>query len=338
MARSGTMAAVLLAVACAARATASPPPPGSHTAPEVAGGQEGVAVVHASDPNDPTERAYAAQQKQRRAVEKELKQIRAKYFRAAKSTEMRQVGIAELRKFDDPAVYPLLIELFKDEDADVRGAVLDHLCDLNNDAADATVAWSAVFDKDKKFRAQAAERVESRAKAAGVSNRVKSVIASGLRSKKDATVTAAAQLAQALHLYEAIPMLINAQIVGGGGGDHGQGGDSALAYILIGQQVAFVSDLQPVVGDNAVAFDPTVGVVTDGVILRVIDAYVITYRVDVHNALTGLASDGWGGQPTTQLGWDNKKWREWYTGEFLPYRERAAADLAAKNATPAPTK
>lgn len=335
MAMRREMVAVLLVAAGVAQAS---PPPGSHAAPEVVGSGGGVAVVRAPDPNDPTEKAYAAAQKQRRAIEKELKLIRAKYFRATRNTEMRQVGISELREYDDPAVYPLLIDLFKDEDADVRGAVLDHLCDLNNDAADATVAWSAVFDKDKSFRNQAAERVVKRAKDAGVSNRVKSVIASGLRSKKDGTVAAAAHLAEVLKLYEAIPMLINAQIVGGGGGAGGQGDDSALAYILVGQQVAFVSDLQPVVGDSAVAFDPTVGVVTDGVILRVIDAYVITYRVDVHNALTGLASDGWGGQPTTQLGWDNKKWREWYTAEFVPYREKVNAELAAKNATPAPAK
>lgn len=315
-------AMMLLVLAGVAQAS---PPPGSHTAPEVSGGGNGgVAVVRMPDPNDPTEKAYAAAQKKRREIEKELKLIRAKYFRATKNTEMRQVGIAELRKYDDPAVYPLFIELFKDEDPDVRGAVLDHLCDLHNDAADATVAWSAVFDKDKKFRAQAAERVVKRAENAEVSYRVKSVIATGLRSKKDDTVAAAAHLAQVLKLYEAIPMLINAQTVGGGGGN-GQGDDSALAYILIGQQVAFVSDLQPVVGDNAVAFDPTVGVVTDGVILRVIDAYVITYRVDVHNALTALSSEGWGGQPTTQFGWDNKKWQEWYTTEFVPYREKLAA-------------
>lgn len=344
MVKRRVMAVILLASAFAAHAAAlASPPPGSHTAPEVVGGGDaggGVAVVRAPDPNDPTEKAYAAAQRQRRAIEKDLKLIRAKYFRATRNTEVRQVGIAKLREFDDPAVYPLLIELFKDEDQDVRAAVLDHLRDLNNDAADATVAWSAVFDKDKRFRAQAAERVVDRAKAAGVSRRVQSVIASGLRSKKDGTVAAAAHLAEVLKLYEAIPMLINAQIVGGGGGGEGggQGDDSALAYILVGQQVAFVSDLQPVVGDNAVAFDPTVGVVTDGVILRVIDAYVITYRVDVHNALTALASDGWGGQPTTQLGWDNQKWRDWYTSEFLPFREKADAALAAKNSTPAPVK
>jgi len=36
---------------------------------------------------------------------------------------------------------------------------------------------------------------------------------------------------------------------------------------------AFVSDLQPVVGNSAVAFDPTVSVITDGTFLRVIDAW-----------------------------------------------------------------
>ena len=77
----------------------------------------------------------------------------------------------------------------------------------------------------------------------------------------------------------------------------------------VSEQVAFVSDLQPVVGDNAVAFDPTISVASEGVFLRVIDAYVITYRVEVHNALVALSTEGWGGESTASLGWDGKKWQ-----------------------------
>ena len=277
------------------------------------------------------EKAYAAAQNKRVGVEKALKQIRAKYFRATKSAEMRQVGILEIRKYDDPAYFPLLIELFEDEDAAARRAILDHLCDIGTDEADATVAWTAVFDDDKAFRTEAADRIGKRyAKSGGeraVCNRVKSVVAIGLRSKDDDTAAAAAGLASILKLYEAIPMLINAQVVGGGSGS--DNGDGALAYILVGRQVAFVSDLQPVVGDNAVAFDPTVGVVTEGVVLRVIDAFVITYRMDVHAALVGLSSDGWGGQSTAALGWDGKKWHEWYAKEFVPHRAQLAAAAPA---------
>lgn len=316
--------------AAAAAAMGNPPPPGSHTAPEVVGGGSGgIQVINAPDPSDPATKAVAERARRIAPIEKELKQLRAKYFRGTRNIEMRQVGIAQLRKYDDPAVFPLLIELFRNEDDDVRRGVLDHLASLETDEADATVAWSAVFDKDKAFRGLARERVAKRAEQVGVSNRVKSVVATGLRGKRDDTVAAAAQLAQVLKLYEAIPMLINAQVVGGGGGG-GPDGEGSLAYILVGSQTAFISDLQPVVGDSAVAFDPTVSVLTEGVILRVIDAHVITYRVDVHNALVGLSSEGWGGQSTAKLGWDNAKWRAWYADEFVPYRAKVEAAAAEK--------
>ncbi len=299
------------------------PPPDAHKAPEVVGGGgTGIGVARIADPASPEQRALAEQRKAAAAVEKELKLIRSKYFRSTRNTEIRQVGISKLAKFDDPAVFPLLIELFKDEDEDARRAVIDHLASLKDDSADASIAWSAVFDKSKSFRAELARRVgRIAAEREAVSNRVKSVVATGLRSRKDDTVAAAANLANILGLYEAIPMLISAQVVGGGGGAS-DGGDRSLAYILVGSQVAFVSDLQPVVGDSAVAFDPTVSVATEGVILRVIDAYVVTYRVDVHNALVDLSTRGWGGRSTASLGWDTAKWREWYATEFLPHRER----------------
>jgi hypothetical protein len=78
------------------------------------------------------------------------------------------------------------------------------------------------------------------------------------------------------------------------------------------------------VGDSAVAFDPTISVITEGTILRVIDAVVVTYRYEVHNALVGLASQGWG-RPTDHLGFDNAAWRKWYADEFVPYRKSLAA-------------
>ena len=96
-------------------------------------------MVRLPDPNDPAEKARLERNRNLAQVEKELKQIRAKYFRATRNTEIRQVGISKLRAYDDPAVFPLLIELFKDEDEEARRAVLDHLGSLESDAADATI-------------------------------------------------------------------------------------------------------------------------------------------------------------------------------------------------------
>jgi general secretion pathway protein D len=57
------------------------------------------------------------------------------------------------------------------------------------------------------------------------------------------------------------------------------------ANIYVATQTAFVSDLQPVVGDSAVGFDPTVSVVTEGVTLLVegtvsADRRYVTLNVD----------------------------------------------------------
>lgn len=311
-------------------------PPGSHAAPQVEGSGDArsrVGIVKVPDANSPAEIAYRESQKKRVEMEKELRKIRARYFRGIRNTEIRQVGLSKLREFTDPAVYPTLLELFAYEDKDVRGEVLQLLIDQQSDEADAAIAWAAVFDDDQWFRQQATERLVARVKDPpnGVSNRVKSVIALGLKDHRNRVIEAAAQMAAPLRLYEAIPMLINAQVGRGtaaGGGGTADRGEGALAYIMIAQQVAFVSDLTPVVGDSAVAFDPTLAVATDGVYIRVIDAVVITYRTAVNRALIGLANAGWDGRDTSAFGWDQRKWHEWYTAEFKPYREKVEAAAA----------
>lgn len=267
----------------------------------------------------PGERAQMREQ-ERLDAEREMKKIRARYFRSMRNVEVRQIGIRKLREFTDPRLFPAMLEIFKREKQDVRGAILDHLADQQTDEGDTTLAWAAIFDEDEWFRQQAAERLKKRIAASGEASwRVRTVVAQGLKRKDEKVVAAAAQLAHTLKLVEAIPMLINAQISGGGGGgsEIRESRDGALGWILIGQQQAFVADLEPVVADNAVAFDPELAVVTSGTFVRVIDAVAVTYRVDVHNALVGLSSEAWG-RSTAHLGWDNAQWREWYTREFLP--------------------
>jgi len=293
------------------------------------------------DPGSPLARQYAAAQKRKLATERELKLIRAKHFRNIRGTEMRQAGIAKMTAYTEPVLFPPMLEVFGGEGADVQNALLDHFADQNVDEGDATIAWAAVFGKDKPFRDAARARLIAKARAneGKVSSRVKSVIAIGLKKERTSEVVAAATLAADLRLFDAIPMLIAAQAVGqvsgtaAGVGDGGQGDDSALAYIVVGKQVAFVSDLTPVVGNSAVAFDPTLSVATEGVVMRVIDAFVVTYRIEVHNSLVGLANGGWDGRSTAPLGWDGRAWRQWYAREFVPYRrdiDAKAGQVAAK--------
>ncbi|MFN0132336.1 MAG: hypothetical protein ACKVW3_07390 [Phycisphaerales bacterium] len=279
------------------------------------------AVVSVPDPTDPRMEEYRAQQRRRVALERDLYKLRADHFGQMRNPTIRQAGIDKLRTYTDPAIFPSLLKIFAREKEDVRLAVLNHLASIKTDAADATIAWAAVFDKDRAFRDAASRTVVARAaETSGPPERVKSVVAEGLARSDDATLAAAAHLADALNLVQAIPMLINAQLGGGGSvGTGGGGGDGALALIVVGTQTAFVSDLQPVVGDGAVAFDPTLAVITEGSVLRVINATVVTYRYEVHGPLVALSSRAWG-RSTEKLGFDQRAWAMWYENEFLPAR------------------
>lgn len=276
------------------------------------------------DPNDPRVQEYARRQKRRVEIEKELYKLRAQHFRNIRNVEIRQAGLSKLRTYTDPAIYASLLKIFEREGADVQGAIVDMLADQGHDEADTTLTWVAVFGKSKEFRAAAAERLRRRIREnGGPTDRIRTVVAQGLQAgNTEEELASAANLADTLNLVEAIPMLITAQLGGAGATgtvtQTGGRGDGALAWILVGTQTAFVSDLTPVVGDSSVAFDPTVSVITEGTYLRVIDAVVVTYRTEVHYSLRRLSSRAWG-QPTDRFGWDNGQWKKWYEDEFVPY-------------------
>ncbi len=293
------------------------------------------AIVELPDAASPAVRSEIQQNRSRAEMERELKRIRALHFKSMRNVEIRQAGMDRLKSYTDPIIFPSLLELFRREREDVRRSVLDHLHDQGTDEADATLAWAAIFEKDAWMRVEAGARLRDRTDSTGVvSNRVKLAIERGLRGEREREMVAAAELANLLNLFEAIPAIISAQI---GADDAGDGQQGALADILVATQQAFVRDLQPVVGDNAVAFDPEVGVVTSGTILRVMGAYVVTYRTEVHAPLVDLSTRAWGGRSTASLGWDNPAWHAWYTGELVPYlaaQEQTPAEASAKEPAP----
>jgi hypothetical protein len=280
-------------------------------APSGSGATRDVEALELPDPGSPEMEAYRQMQKRRVDLERELRKIRA--------------GIQRLRDFTDPAVFPSLLEIFRREGDDVREAIIDHLAALDTEESDATLAWTSVFDEDKEIRRSARERLLERKRewqGSEVPRSVQSVVATGLRrNRSNDEIGAAAQLARDLRLYDAIPMMINAQANTAGRSSRG---DGALAYILVGKQQTFVADLQPVVGDSAVGFDPQIAVLTEGVVMVVEDAAVVTYHWEVHHALVDLSSAGWGGRSTRRFGFNGEEWRKWYEDEFLPYRRGLA--------------
>ncbi|MCE7972730.1 MAG: hypothetical protein DYG92_00160 [Leptolyngbya sp. PLA1] len=300
----------------------------------------------AIDPDSPEARTYAAHQRARLESERQLRRLRMQHFGPIKKTEVRQEGLVKLREFNSPALFPTMLEVFEREGPDVKNALLDLFDEDQTDQGVAAMTWMGIFDSSAEARSLAEARVRARAAKAGRTPlQTKLVVFEGLRSHDQSEVSRAAKFAAGMDILEAIPWLIAGQVQGVPQQQTASVGlgqrTGALAWILVGKQTAYVSDLQPVVGPSAVAFDPQLSTVTEGVILRVLDAVVITYHVDIHNALVDLTSRSWG-QSTEPLGWNVPAWHKWYRETYLPYlaekQALAAAQPASTPASAPPTK
>ena len=295
------------------------------------------------DPESGAAKKYAAQQRVRIANEKLLKKIRATKFGQVRNQAVRQEGILQLREFTDPALFPSMVEIFKREGLDVQTAMMDIFKDSHTGDGDTALAWLGVFGNTPDSRAAATTRLKDRLKEEGgqVPDTIKYVCYEGIRSGKESAMASSAQLINSLNIVDAIPWLIAGQLQGGpaggavGGVGVGNERTGALAWILVGTQIAFVSDLTPVVGPNAVAFDPQLSVVTEGVILRILDAAVYSYNVDLNSNLIDLTSR-LTGQSTRGYGWNLPAWQDWYAHDFpRQYAEKQAKDVEEAKAAAA---
>ncbi|HED53008.1 MAG TPA: hypothetical protein ENJ00_02250 [Phycisphaerales bacterium] len=251
-----------------------------------------------------------------REVEQDMRRVYAKFFKRTKNPQMHEQGWREMERFlGDPRVYQLMLDLFKDKPIEMRRQVLEFFVNAASDDADVVIAWVAVFDDDPEMRTWAAGRLIERVGEEEPSQRVQRVIEAGLSDGHDDPAVASAQLASRFGLLKAIPYLIQAQAQPRGRGNVREG---AIAQIVVGTQQAFVANLTPVVANNAVGFQPTIGVVTNGVVLRVMDATVWAYRTEVHRSLVSMTSDAWG-RSTASMGYDQQQWYQWYENEFVPF-------------------
>ncbi len=272
-------------------------------------------VAELADQDSEAVRLYRARQGELRKAERELRRLNATYFRT-RHVETRQIGMYRLREFTDPVAFPAMLDVFENAGADVRAAVLDHLADQQQSDADTTLAWASVFGEDAQWRTEARQRLVARMDAAGgVSEPIKFIVAGALSKQNEEEIVAGAEVADLLSIYEVIPQLINAQVRGGSA--EAREGTGALAFIVIGTQVSYVSDLTPIVADSAVAFDPQLSVVTEGVLLRVDDAVVVTYLPQVSRVLNRLGSR-LTGESTDAMGYDLAAWHTWHERVYLP--------------------
>ncbi|MEZ6234667.1 MAG: hypothetical protein R3B68_10810 [Phycisphaerales bacterium] len=211
-------------------------------------------IEEMADVDPETLALYRSRQVELRRVERELRRLNATYFRT-RHEETRQIGIHRLRQYTDPISFPAMLEAFARSGDDVREAVLQHLASLDVADADTTLAWAAVFGADEAWRDGATALLSERVDEAGeVSEPIRFIVTGALQKHNEQEIVSGARVADALNIYQAIPYLINAQL--GGGSSEAVEGNGSLAWIVIGNQISYVSDLTPVVADSAVAFDP----------------------------------------------------------------------------------
>lgn len=307
-----------------------------------AAGQEGAEPSHMLEPLPPEVRWIAPladlsgqptavelrERAEARNYARQIRSIRYRYFGRKKYLQLRQEGIEQLREFTDPATFLPMIEALRDEQDDVRLALLDHFA-KQGDWGQAALTWVALHEMDPAFNYEALKRLSPPA-----SGPTLSVIDQGLRSRDDYVANLAGKLAGHLEIYDAIPLLIHGQ---SREGNVLQTGDDA--WILVGTQKVYIAALIPIVGDNSGAFQPIPGILTEGVILRVVEAVAMIYRTEIHYTLVAMTTQDWG-RSTADFGYDKQRWAAWYNNEYLPYKNtRARAEkLAAEHHQKLPPK
>lgn len=247
-----------------------------------------------------------------RNFRKQIQSIRRTYLGKMRVAKLRQQGIDLIKEFTDPAAYEPLIDELAHEKDDVRLALLDHFS-LQGDYGQGALAWLAIYEKDPAIRNESMMRLV--APAVGP---VLNILDQALRSRNNVVATNAGVLAGALNVLEVIPLLIFAQAATSAADSKGD-----LAWMAIETQIVFTAGLVPVAGDNAGAFQPILGVVSDGFVLRIVDAVAITYRTQIHYSLVSMTTNDWG-QSTEYLGYDMGQWREWYNTQYIPFKNEQA--------------
>ncbi|MCC6910039.1 MAG: HEAT repeat domain-containing protein [Phycisphaerales bacterium] len=264
----------------------------------------------------------------KRAFDKDIKKIRGKFLGSKEFAPTRQRGLEELARFTDPAAIEPLIDLARIEKQDVRDWLFEHLAErVKPEVGQATLAWMAIHDQNADMRAAAKTHLKGPA-----SPVTQKVVVQALESPNMDIVSAGAGAAGALQLAQAIPHLIVAQAPA-----PSMIGTGDLAFIQVGQQRYLVTDLQPVVGDNSAGLDPTLTAVTEGTVVRIMDAVVEFYNMDAHNALVNIVEEDFG-QPV-DFGFDVPRWKQWYEEEYQPFvRARAARGGAGEAPSADPSR
>jgi hypothetical protein len=316
-----TLASALLLSLAVTAANATVPPPGPLPSEGAVAPMSGadLAVGQAARPEvDAAAGDDVPPKKASRDEAVRLRQLRREHFGSVRAPELRAKGLAALAEFGNANSIELLYAMLRREKPDVRDAMLDRI-DAFGAKGQAALTWIAIEDPDAAVRAAATARIDRPAAPATLG-----VLDLALRQNAHATVNRAGALAGTLNALPAIPHLIFAQVASDPVENQGD-----LAWIAMGTQRSYVSNVAPVLGDGSGAFTPIVDTILQGFVLRVTDAVAVTYRADVHQSLVAMTSADWG-KPTGHLGYDPKAWWAWYNDEYVPFKRAQAAEAAAR--------
>ena len=268
-----------------------------------------------------------------------LDRIKSDHFHSAQPDAVRQAGIRKIRAIQDPTAFQPMIECFHDARDDVREAMLHHFTEQGPEGQ-AALAWTAIHSRDPSLQYEASLRLQSPAGA-----EVLQVLDTSLRHANQAIVANAAKLVNLLDVTDAIPLLINTQIVLVEGNQTESFAGGGL--ISSGRKFAYVSGLIPVFGVGTVAYQPVVSTVNEGFAVAAGSGDRLVCRAEVHRALVLLSTRD-SGMDTTSLGYDVARWHEWHRTTYLPLKEarrrealrqesiRKRADQLRQQTSPAP--
>ena len=250
-----------------------------------------------------------------------LESIRKTNLGRMRKTETRASGLEQLRALDDPGFLYAMPEVLADEAEDVRRAVVEHLA-ASGPCGQAALAWTAIHGTEPGMRDACLASLRGPAAAETLA-----VLQTALRGGNHQTIDRAGRIAGVMDAWPAIPHLVATQY----SADRVRR-KSDLAWIAIGTQRSYVQNLIPVTGDGSGAFQPVIGQILEGFVMRVMDAVVVIYRTEVHRSLVGITSRATGAD-TSGNGWSFTAWQDWYNDEFLATAsERAAEAVDASEA------
>ncbi|UCD75314.1 MAG: hypothetical protein JSV91_00035 [Phycisphaerales bacterium] len=248
-----------------------------------------------------------------RKYAQQIRALRRECFGSHAEKARRAEGIRRLKEFTDPAAFRPLIRELAGENDDVRLAVLDHLASRGEEGQGG-LAFAAIYQGDAAIRNEATTRMVTPPTAA-----VLVVLDEALRSPVHEVANNAGSLAGTLNVLEAIPLLIFGQVTTDRVARQGD-----LAWIAVQTQTAYVQRLEAVTGSGAGAYQPVMGIVNEGSVLRIVDAVAYFYRTEVHRVLVGMTTADWG-HCTEDLGYDMYAWWKWYNEVYVPFKNEKAA-------------